>query len=65
MYNVGDMLLLHSVDGNDYEIEIINKNEFRPPSEKYACDVSLKGQHYSDLYFCSDDFLNKCEVICN
>lgn len=64
MYKVGDKLVLHSENGHDYDIEVININEFRPPEEIYGVDIyDDRGVYYGDVYFCGEDFLNKCEVV--
>ena len=68
MIKVRDKFVLHSENGMDYEIEVVNVNEFREPSMKYACDI-VDGngvsywEAYKDYYFCGDDFLSKCEKI--
>lgn len=64
MYKVGDKLVLHSVNGHDYDVEIVNINEFRPPEEMYGVDI-YDDQHvyYGDVYFCGKEFLDKCEVV--
>ena len=61
-YKIGDKLILHSMDGKDYEIEIVNINEYRPPEQKYGVDMYCNGVYYGDIYFCDEEFLNKCEV---
>ncbi len=63
MYKEGDKLVLHSVNGETYDIEIISINEFRPPEEKYGVDMYCKGEYYGDVYFCGEAFLDKCEVV--
>ena len=68
MINEGDKCILHSSNGMDYTIEIINVNYFRPPEMIYACDI-IDGnglgyyETYGDWYFCGDDFIDKCEKI--
>lgn len=62
-YKIGDHLVLHSQDGNDYYIKIVNINEFRPSTEKYAVDMYLNDIYYGDIYFCGDELLNKCELL--
>lgn len=50
---VGDRFILHSTNGLDYEIEVVNVNMYRPPDQIYAIDVWLNGQAiYDDLVFC-------------
>lgn len=63
---VGDELILHSSNGKDYPVKIININEYRPPETKYAVDIYSEGTWYSDTmndyYFCGDDLIEKCEI---
>ena len=63
--NVGDKFILHSQDGHDYAIEIVNINDFREPDMKYAFDAyDEKGNPISnDVLFCGDELLNKCERV--
>lgn len=62
---VGDKFILHSKDGHDYTIKIVNINRFREPDMKYALDVyDLNGNGISnDVVFCGDELLNKCEKV--
>lgn len=54
---VGDYYILHSENGNDYNIKIINVNEYRPPDMRYATDVYFNGKScYDDVVFLSDYF---------
>lgn len=62
-YKVGDKLILHSQDKNDYYINVVNINEFRPPNEIYGVDMFLNDVYYGDVYFCGEDFLDKCELL--
>jgi hypothetical protein len=63
---VGDELILHSSNGKDYPVKIVNINEYRPPEMKYAVDIYSEGTWYSDAmndyYFCGDDLIEKCEM---
>ena len=61
MINVGDKYILHSSDGKDYNIEIVNVNHFREPGMEYACDVfdSNGNSINDDVIFTGDDFFNK------
>ena len=65
---IGDELIFHSSNGEDYRIKIININEYRPPETKYAVDIcnEIGKTWYSDTvgdyYFCGDDFIEKCEM---
>lgn len=62
---VGDKFILHSQDGHDYTMEIVNINEFREPDMKYALDVyDMNGRCISnDVLFCGDELLNKCKKV--
>ena len=66
MVNEGDKYTLHSINGMDYTVEIINVNYCRPPEMFYACDV-IDGNGVSfyetqgDWFFCGDDLIDKCE----
>lgn len=54
---VGDHYILHSEDGNDYDIKIINVNEYRPPDMLYATNVYHNGKNcYDDIVFLGDYF---------
>jgi hypothetical protein len=60
-----DILYLDSENGLTYKIDIININDFREPSMKYAIDlIDCNGVRYSesygDYYFCGQDFIDKC-----
>lgn len=62
MAKVGDKYILHSENGMDYNIEIINVNNFREPSMKYGADIyDQNGTYAGDVVFFDDAFLNKCE----
>lgn len=56
----GDKFILHSSDGLNYTIVIVNVNTFRPPDMTYACDVfNEKGLMCNqDLLFIGDDFFS-------
>lgn len=63
---VGDVYILHSEDGNDYEIRVLNINECREPNMKYAVDWFLNGVPMNkDVVFNGDEFfianINKLE----
>lgn len=63
MAKVGDKYILHSSNGMDYSIEIINVSNFRPPEEKYGIDVyDGNGVYAGDVMFIGDEFLNRCDV---
>lgn len=62
----GDRFILHSENGKDYEIRVINVNEYREPGMECACDIFLDGLSVNkDVWFCSEEFLlsEKCEKI--
>lgn len=64
MVKVGDKYILHSENGMDYSIEIVNINNFREPDAKYGADVyDGNGVYAGDVMFFGDDFLNKCEKV--
>lgn len=64
MVKVGDKFILHSKNGMDYNIEIVNINEFRDPKVKYGADVyDGNGNYAGDVMFFGDDFLDKCEKV--
>jgi hypothetical protein len=54
---VGNVFILDSEYGKQYEVVIININDCRDPRTKYACDVYLDGVCINDDYiFIGDDF---------
>ncbi len=57
---VGDVYILHSEDGNDYEIRLFNINECREPSMKYAVDWFYNNKPVNkDVIFIGDEFFIK------
>ena len=57
---LNDRFILHSENGHDYNITVVNINEFREPSMKYACDVYCEGNHVGDDFmFVGDEFFEK------
>lgn len=55
--NVGDKFILHDTSGYDYSFEIININDFREPSMRYAVQAyDPYGEPCNGLYFIGDDF---------
>ena len=56
---------LNSSNGQLYAICVWNENAFRPPEQRYVCEVynCTEGVLVDDEYFCGDDFLNLCEAI--
>ena len=66
MVKVGDGYILHSDNGMDYRIVIININHYREPNAIYGaimCDNN--GIYAEDIIFFGNDFINKCEKINN
>lgn len=63
MADKGEKYILHSENNHDYTIEIINVNDFREPSMKYAGEVYDENGKpvYNDVQFFGDDFLERCE----
>ena len=62
MAKVNDKYIFHAEDGRNFTIEVVNINDFREPSMKYACDVyDDNGEYAGDVMFFGDDFLNKCK----
>ena len=57
---VDDEFVLHSSNGMDYKIVVININYFRPPESVYACDVwDGNGVYAGDVMFFDEDFFNQ------
>ena len=64
MAKVGDKFILHSSNGMDYSIEVINVSNFREPSMKYGLEVYDGNVVYAgDVMFADDAFLNQCEKV--
>jgi len=60
MIKEGDKFVLHSSNGMDYNIKVININNFREPEMKYACDViDGNGICSDDVMFFGDDFFKQ------
>jgi hypothetical protein len=60
-----DVLYFDSENGLTYKVEVININDFREPSMKYAIDlIDCNGVRYSEYYgditFVGQDFIDKC-----
>ena len=54
---IGDKFILHDSSGLDYKFEIININDFREPSMRYAIQAyDPYGNEYDDIHFIGDDF---------
>lgn len=59
---VNDRLVLHSKNGIDYQIQIVNINWSRPPEWVFAMNMSDGGEKtyydvYHDFYFNGIDFM--------
>lgn len=66
MINAGDKYILHSSNGMDYSIEVVNVSDYREPSLKYGVDVyDGNGTYAGDVMFVGEDFLSKCEKVSN
>lgn len=64
MAKVRDKYILHSKNGTDYYIEIMNVNDFREPDMKYGVYVhDVNGIYADDVQFIGDKFLEKCEKV--
>ena len=64
MAKVGDKYVLHSENGMDYSIKIVNVNDFRETSMKYGADVyDENGIYAGDVTFFGEDLLAKCEKV--
>ena len=66
MINVGDKFVLHSVNGMDYDIKIVNMSDYREPDMKYAIDVyDANGMYAGDVLFVGEDFFSfsNCEKV--
>ena len=64
--SVNNKFVLHSSNGHDYRIEVVNINFFRPPDMVYAIDVWDDNNIYmGDVQFVGEDFFtnNKVERI--
>ena len=62
MVQVGDRYVLHSNNGMDYSIIIVNINHYREPSAIYGASIcDENGVYAKDIVFFDDDFLSKCE----
>ncbi len=61
---VGDKFILHSKNGLDYDIDVVNVNMNRPPNEVYAIDMWFNGQAVNDdVIFVGDEFIGMCEAV--
>jgi len=59
---VNDKFVFHSESGMNYQIKVININNYREPSMKYACDIwDGNGNYAGDVTFVGDDFFNNYE----
>lgn len=63
-YKERDEFILHSENGKDYKLCIININNCRPPDMIYALDVwDEDGTPFIDEVFVGKEVLDKCERI--
>lgn len=60
---VGNVFILDSEDGKQYEVVIININNYRDPRTKYACDVYLDGVCINDDYIFTGDAFFKLKNV--
>ena len=61
---VGDKYVLHSKNGMNYCISIVNVSEYRCREERYGayiCDEN--GNCDKDIFFFDDNFLTMCKKI--
>lgn len=66
MAKVGDKYILHSSNGMDYDIEVVNVNNFRESDMKYGVDVhNANGIYAGDVMFVGESFLSQCEKVDN
>ena len=56
---VGDVFILDSANGKQYEVVVVNVNPYRELNMQYACDVYLNGINIGDdCVFVGDKFFN-------
>ena len=62
---VNDKFVMHSSNGMDYKMEVVNINTMRDPAEKYGVDMwDGNGIYAGDVMFFGDDFWeNNSEII--
>lgn len=66
MVKVGDKYVLHSSNGMDYSIKVINVSDYREPSMKYGVDVyDGNGAYAGDVLFVGENFFSNCEKVSN
>ena len=66
MIKVGDKYILHSSNGMDYSIKVVNVNDYREPSMKYGIDVyDGNGTYAGDVLFVGEGFFSSCEKVNN
>ena len=64
MIKIGDKYILHSSNGMDYSIEVVNINDYREPDMKYGVDIyDGNGVYAGDVTFVGESFLYKCEKV--
>lgn len=60
---VGDVFILDSENGKQYEVVVVNVNPYREPSMRYACDVYLDWVHVGDdCFFVGETFFKRKNV---
>lgn len=61
--NISDKFVLHSSNGHDYRIEVININFCRPPDMVYAIDVWDDNDIYmGDVQFVGENFFTSNNI---
>ena len=64
MISIGDKYIFHSENVHDYDVNVVNINDFRPPEMKYGCDVyDDNGTYAGDVMFFGEEFFSKCEKV--
>lgn len=60
---LNDEFILHSKNGMDYKIIVVNINDFREPSMKYGLDVwDGNGVYAGDVLFVGDSFFSNNDI---
>lgn len=58
-----DEFILHSKNGMDYKIIVVNINDLREPSMKYGLDVwDGNGVYAGDVLFVGDSFFHNNDI---
>ena len=63
-----DKFILHSENGKNYKVTVINVNYFREPSMVYALNIVAPDgadfyETYGDWFFCGESFFKNCEYV--